>query len=479
MTLTGGIMRIYNSMTRQKEELTPLEDNHFKIYVCGPTVYDLFHIGNARPFVTFDTLRRYLIWRGNEVSYIQNFTDIDDKVIIRAQAEGTTPEELAEEMIEEYFKDADGLNIMRATKHPRATESIDDIIHLISILFEKGFAYTTDDGVYFSIDQYPSYGKLSGHKLDDLIAGASERVSELEGKRNPLDFALWKFKKEGEPFWESPWGDGRPGWHIECSAMSLANLGETVDIHAGGVDLQFPHHENEIAQSEAATGKPFVRYWVHNGFVNVNYEKMSKSLGNFFTVRDLVEHYPYHILRFFILQAHYRMPINFSDDLLDAAVTSWHRIVSSVDLLSFVANASERIEVDPVKERELTEEIATCRFNWQKAMDDNLNTADAIAAIFDLVRAANTAATSGAVSPETLLSARNTLVELLDVLGLDPTAEKEDEIPDDILTMVEERTKAKKERDFATADRIRDEIQARGFKVEDTPQGARVIRIGS
>ncbi len=420
-----------------------------------------------------------MIWRGNEVSYIQNFTDIDDKVIIRAQAEGTTPEELAEEMIEEYFKDADGLNIMRATKHPRATESIDDIIHLISILFEKGFAYTTDDGVYFSIDQYPSYGKLSGHKLDDLIAGASERVSELEGKRNPLDFALWKFKKEGEPFWESPWGDGRPGWHIECSAMSLANLGETVDIHAGGVDLQFPHHENEIAQSEAATGKPFVRYWVHNGFVNVNYEKMSKSLGNFFTVRDLVEHYPYHILRFFILQAHYRMPINFSDDLLDAAVTSWHRIVSSVDLLSFVANASERIEVDPVKERELTEEIATCRFNWQKAMDDDLNTADAIAAIFDLVRAANTAATSGAVSPETLLSARNTLVELLDVLGLDPTAEKEDEIPDDILTMVEERTKAKKERDFATADRIRDEIQARGFKVEDTPQGARVIRIGS
>ncbi len=470
-------MRIYNSMTRQKEELTPLEDNHFKIYVCGPTVYDLFHIGNARPFVTFDTLRRYLLWLGNKVSYIQNFTDIDDKVIIRAQAEGISTTELADQMIDEYYKDADGLNIMRATMHPRATESIDDIIRLISVLVDKGFAYTTDDGVYFSIDQYPQYGKLSGHNLEDLIAGASERVSELEGKRNPLDFALWKFKKEGEPFWPSPWGEGRPGWHIECSAMSLANLGETIDMHAGGVDLTFPHHENEIAQSEAATGKPFVRYWVHNGFVNVNYEKMSKSLGNFFTVRDLVKHYPYHILRFFILQAHYRMPVNFSDDLLDAAVTSWQRIVSSVDHLEFVAKASEGIEIDPAMDQDLVEEIAACRFNWQKAMDDDLNTADAIAAIFELVRAANTASASGAVSPETLLSARETLIELLGVLGLDPTAKEGEDIPEEILAMVEERTKAKKDRDFASADRIRDEILAKGFKVEDTPQGVRVIPI--
>jgi len=464
-------------MTRQKEELTPLEDNHFKIYVCGPTVYDLFHIGNARAFITFDTLRRYLLWLGYEVSYIQNFTDIDDKVILRAQTEGITTKELADKMIVEYFKDADGLNIMRATMHPRATESIGDIIHLIAMLQDKGYAYTTNDGVYFSIDRYPAYGRLSGHNLDDLIAGASERVSELEGKRNPLDFALWKFKKEGEPFWPSPWGEGRPGWHIECSAMSLANLGETIDIHAGGVDLTFPHHENEIAQSQAATGKPFVRYWVHNGFVNVNYEKMSKSLGNFFTVRDLADRYPYHILRFFILQAHYRMPVNFSDDLLDAAVTSWQRIVSCVDHLDFVAKASEDTETDSVKDQDLAEEIAACRFNWQKAMDDDLNTADAIAALFELIRASNSASASGVVSSKTLLSARDTLIELLGVLGLDPMAKKDGGIPMEILAMAEERLKAKKARDFATADKIRNEILARGYKIEDTPQGVRIIAV--
>ncbi|HZK41747.1 MAG TPA: cysteine--tRNA ligase, partial [Clostridia bacterium] len=319
-------MQIYNSLTRQKEELTALEPGHFKIYVCGPTVYDLFHIGNARPFVVYDTLRRYLLWLGHQVTYVQNFTDIDDKVIVRARTEGISSQALADQMIEEYFHDADALNVMRASVHPRATESIDDIIRLVSMLMDKDHAYVTHDGVYFSIDSFPDYGKLSGHNLEDLIAGASERVAETEGKRNPLDFALWKFKKEGEPAWPSPWGEGRPGWHIECSAMSLANLGETIDIHAGGVDLTFPHHENEIAQSEAATGKPFVRYWVHNGFVNINYEKMSKSSGNFFTVRDLATRYSYPIIRFFILQAHYRMPINFADDLLDAAVTSWKRV---------------------------------------------------------------------------------------------------------------------------------------------------------
>ncbi|HHX30448.1 MAG TPA: cysteine--tRNA ligase [Clostridiaceae bacterium] len=468
-------MQIYNSMTRQKEALTPLEKDHFKIYVCGPTVYDYFHLGNARPFVVYDTLRRYLLWLGNKVTYVQNFTDIDDKVILRAHADGISSRELADRMIEEYFRDADALNIMRASVHPRATESIDDIIGLVQTLVDKGHAYVAPDGVYFSIDTFPDYGKLSGHNLDDLIAGASERVSETEGKRNPLDFVLWKFKKEGEPFWPSPWGDGRPGWHIECSAMSLKNLGKTVDIHAGGVDLTFPHHENEIAQSEAATGKPFVRYWVHNGFVNVNYEKMSKSIGNFFTVRDLTERYPSHILRFFILQAHYRMPINFSDDLLDAAMTGWQRITSSVAHLAFVAEASKDLPAGSTEEEDLRNAVTTARYKWKEAMDDDLNTADAIAVLFDLVRAANTASASGRVSAITLLDARDTLIELFGVLGLDPAAGEDEEIPADIMALADERTRAKEARDYARADALRDQIQAMGYKIEDTPQGVRVL----
>jgi len=468
-------VKIYNSLTRQKEDLTPLESGHFKIYVCGPTVYDFFHIGNARPFIVYDTLRRYLLWLGNQVTYVQNFTDIDDKVIVRANKEGITSKELAETMIGEYFHDADALNILRASIHPRATESIDDIIRIVKILVDKGHAYVTDDGVYFSIDTFPSYGKLSGHNLDDLIAGASERVSDTESKRNPLDFAVWKFKKEGEPFWPSPWGDGRPGWHIECSAMSLANLGETIDIHAGGVDLTFPHHENEIAQSEAATGKPFVRYWMHNGFVNINYEKMSKSGGNFFTVRDLAQRYPYHILRFFILQAHYRMPINFSDELLDATVTSWKRITSSADHLAFVAKTAPDETTKSEEEQALQDALTTCRYNWKNAMDDDLNTADAIASLFELVRAANTAASSGDVSAPSLLEARDTLIELFGVLGLDPSDTQEEAVPSEIMALVEERTQAKEARDYSRADAIRDEVLAKGFKIEDTPQGVRVL----
>ncbi len=468
-------MQIFNSLTRRKEELTPLEPGIFKIYVCGPTVYDLFHIGNARPFIVFDTLRRYLLWLGYQVTYVQNFTDIDDKVIDRAQAEGIPSAELAERMIGEYFRDADGLNIMRASLYPRATESIEAIIRLIRLLQEKGHAYEAEDGLYFSIDSFPAYGRLSGHKLEDLIAGASERLGDTAGKRNPLDFALWKFKKEGEPAWPSPWGEGRPGWHIECSAMSLENLGETIDIHAGGVDLTFPHHENEIAQSEAATGKPFVRFWVHNGFVNINFEKMSKSKGNFFTVRDLAALYPYSILRFFILQAHYRMPVNFSDDLLDAAVTSWKRITSSVDHLAFVAEASKGEPTGSAEEGDLEKAIAACRQGWKTAMDDDLNTADAIAALFDLVRAANTAASSGKVSSATLLQARDSLIELFGVLGLDPAAGEGDGIPEEITRLVEERGRAKEARDFARADALRDEILAKGYKVEDTPQGVRIL----
>ena len=469
-------MRVYNSLTRQKEELTPLENNHFRIYVCGPTVYDYFHLGNARPFIVYDTLRRYLLWLGYQVTYVQNFTDIDDKVIIRARAEGISTAELAGEMIREYYKDADGLNIMRATIHPLATESIGDIIHLIQMLVDKGHAYTSGDGLYFSIDTFPAYGKLSGHNLDDLVAGASERLAETGGKRNPLDFVLWKFKKEGEPSWPSPWGEGRPGWHIECSAMSLANLGETIDIHAGGVDLTFPHHENEIAQSEAATGKPFVRYWMHNGYINVNQEKMSKSAGNFFTVRDLVEKFPYPVIRFFILQAHYRMPINFSDDLLDAAVTSWQRITSSVDHLAYVAAASKEIAGGGPDEEDLAKAIKTFRHDWKEALDDDLNTADAIAALFELVRAANTAAASGQAASDRLLEARSAILELCGILGLNPE-KKEAAIPDEIIALVGERSKAKQDRDFERADAIRDQVFSKGYKIEDTPQGTRVIPV--
>ena len=467
-------MRVFNSLTRKKETLTPLEDKHFKIYVCGPTVYDYFHLGNARPFIVYDTLRRYLLWLGYQVTYVQNFTDIDDKVIVRANSEGIPADQLADRMIKEYFKDADGLNIMRATIHPRATESIDDIIHLINLLMDKGHAYVASDGLYFSIDTFPAYGKLSGHNLDDLIAGASERVTETQGKRNPLDFALWKFKKECEPFWPSPWGDGRPGWHIECSAMSLANLGETIDIHAGGVDLTFPHHENEIAQSEAATGKPFVRYWMHNGFVNLNYEKTSKSLGNFSTARQLSEQYPYPVMRFFILQAHYRMPLNFTNELLDAASVSWQRISTSLDHLAFVAASAKGQPGETAEDQELIKAIAGCRYNWQEAMDDDLNTADAIAAIFELVRAANTAAASGLAAAGTLLEARAAIIELCGVLGLEPE-QKSQAIPEAITDLAEERSRAKQEGDFARADALRDEILSKGYKVEATPQGVRLV----
>ncbi|MGI6616735.1 MAG: cysteine--tRNA ligase [Saccharofermentanales bacterium] len=469
-------MRIFNSMTRKKEELIPLEPNHFKIYVCGPTVYDYFHIGNARPFIVFDTLRRYLLWLGYQVTYVQNFTDIDDKVIQRANTEGITTTELAERMIKEYFHDADALNIMRADIHPRATDSIDDIIALISTLMDKGFAYTAEDGVYFSIEQDPNYGRLSGRNIDDLMEGASERASYSDDKRHPFDFVLWKFRREGEPYWPSPWGEGRPGWHIECSAMGMAHLGETIDLHCGGVDLTFPHHENEIAQSECATGKTFVRYWMHNGFVNIDQRKMSKSLGNFFTVRDLAKLYPYDVIRFFILQAHYRMPINFSDELLDAAVASWQRINSSIDLLTFSAKTAP--ETASSEDETIFEEAVTrCLAEWQDAMDDDLNTADALAAIFDLVRAANTAVAGGRVSKKALLNARDALIERLGVLGLEPTANQETTIPQRILDLVAERTESKKNRDFARADAIRDEVLASGYKIEDTPQGARVLPV--
>ena len=473
-------MRIYNTASRQKEELIPLEAGCFKIYACGPTVYDLMHLGNARPIVTFDALRRYLKYKGYKVTYVQNFTDIDDKMIARARQMNITVRELADRMIEEYFHDADSLNVMRADIHPRATESIPAIIELISKLYEKGHAYVTDDGVYFEVASFEEYGKLSHHKLEDLEEGASERVTDVEGKRSALDFALWKFKKEGEPFWDSPWGEGRPGWHIECSAMSQKALGDTIDIHSGGVDLVFPHHENEIAQSEAASGKPFVRYWMHNGFVNVNQIKMSKSKGNFFLVRNLAELYPYEIIRYYILQSHYRMPINFTltddkdeDNPLDAAVTSYRRIRTSLQTLDIVAGSVAESGDEEV-DRTLEEAIADCRREWTEAMEDDLNTADAIAAIFDLVRAANSAAASEQASGALLRNARETIIELCHVLGLKPDEQEELIIPAQVKKLVDQRTQAKQERNFAEADRLRDEVEKLGFRLEDTAQGVQI-----
>lgn len=473
-------MRIYNTANRKKEDLVPLEEGHFKIYACGPTVYDLMHLGNARPIITFDTLRRYLKYKGYKVTYVQNFTDIDDKMIARARQQGISVKELADKMIAEYFHDADSLNVVRADVHPRATDSIPGIIDLISTLEEKGHAYVADDGVYFEVASFEDYGKLSHHKLEDLEEGASERVSDVEGKRSALDFVLWKFKKEGEPSWDSPWGEGRPGWHIECSAMSQENLGSTIDIHSGGVDLVFPHHENEIAQSEAASGEPFVRYWMHNGFVNVNQIKMSKSKGNFFLLRNLAELYPYEIIRYYILQSHYRMPINFSltddegeDSPLDAAVTSYRRIRTSLQTLEFAAETAPE-EGDKETDQALEEAIATGRCEWTEAMDDDLNTADAIAAIFDLVRAANTAAASEQASSALLLDARETIIELCHILGLKPDEQEELVIPAEVKELVEKRTQAKQDRDFEKADRIRDEIAELGFRLEDTPQGVHI-----
>lgn len=471
------MLRLYNTQTRHKETFTPLNNGQVKMYVCGPTVYNYFHLGNARPFITYDTLRRFLEFSGYHVSYVQNFTDIDDKMINRANSEEITVQELADRFIREYFYDADRLNIKRATIHPRATETIDTIIDLVQTLMDKGYAYEADDGVYFDVSRFKPYGQLSHHRLDELESSDREMSFDASDKRSRMDFVLWKKKKEHEPFWPSPWGDGRPGWHIECSAMIIKHLGETIDIHGGGQDLVFPHHENEIAQSEAATGKPFVRYWLHNGFINIDQEKMSKSAGNFFTVRDLAEHHDYLVLRFFMLSSHYRMPINFSAELLQAAENGWKRIQTCLDHTAFVAaHAPLKPEGEGIEAAaSLRNSIQTYRQAFVDAMNDDLNTADAIAAVFELVRTVNTAATVGGIDQETLKAATETLHQLLDVLGLTETKNEDDDgIPSDILELVSQRTEAKKQRDFARADTIRDEIQKRGFSVVDTPQGPKV-----
>ncbi|MBP5180601.1 MAG: cysteine--tRNA ligase [Clostridiales bacterium] len=467
-------MKLFNTLTRYKEDFKPIEEGHVKMYACGPTVYNYFHLGNARPFVTFDTLRRYLEYRGYKVEFCQNFTDIDDKMINRAKEEGVTVKDIAEKYIAEYYVDADGLNCLRPTYQPRATESIDAIIGIVQSLYDQGIAYVIEgDGVYYDVSKNEHYGKLSHYKLDELVAGGGERGASYEGKRNPGDFAIWKFKKEGEPFWPSPWGDGRPGWHIECSAMIKKHLGDTIDIHGGGQDLIFPHHENEIAQSECANGCTLANYWVHNAFVNVDGEKMSKSLGNFFTIRDIVAHFPYQVIRFFILTGHYRMPINFSDELLRAAQTSLQRITTCASNLKFNIEADN--EGDGSADEELLKACEEGKNSFIAHMDDDLNTADAITDIFGLVKAANTAVSSGKASKNALKTAYDTLSEITGVLGI--VLEEEEGIPSEITELVEQRAQAKKNKDFAEADRIRDLITSKGYSVKDTPQGPQVEKL--
>ncbi len=463
-------MQIYNTMTRKKEELVPLVPGQISMYACGPTVYNYFHIGNSRPFIVFDTLRRYLEYRGYNVRFVQNFTDIDDKMIRRANEEGTTVKELGERFIKEYYQDADALGVRRASNNPRATEHIGEIIALVNTLIEKGHAYATPEGdVYFSVRSFPGYGKLSGQNIDDLENGA--RVDPDEAKRDPLDFALWKAEKPGEPSWESPWGKGRPGWHIECSAMSMSILGETFDIHGGGQDLIFPHHENEIAQSEAATGHPFARYWMHNGYINVDNQKMSKSLNNFFTVRDIANEFDLEAVRMFMLAVQYRNPVNFSRDMILQAQSALERLRTAKERLAEAKFASAETAEDAA----FVAQLAEFKTRFNEAMDDDLNTADAIGVLFDFARAANTFVTEprGKAAVEAGLQLFS---ELTGVLGL-LTQQKAEEFPQEALALLEERQAVRKAKNFARADEIRDALKNMGFTVEDTANGPKLKKL--
>ena len=463
-------MKIFNSQTRTKEEFVPVTPGEVHIYSCGPTVYDFFHIGNARPFIMFDLLRRYFEWRGYKVKFVQNFTDIDDKMIKRANEEGITVKELGDRFIQEYYTDAAGLGVRPATVHPRATEHIGDIIGLIRKLEKKGFAYEVNGDVYFDTEQDRDYGKLTGQNLEDLEMGA--RIDVDETKRHPMDFALWKAQKPGEPAWPSPWGMGRPGWHIECSAMSMKYLGETIDIHCGGKDLLFPHHENEVAQSECATGKPFVHYWMHNGHINVDGEKMSKSLGNFFTVRDIAKHYDLEAVRMFMISAHYRSPVNFSDKMIEQAQTALERLYNARDNWIY---ALDHAQDRPLNEQEaaFVEQLPKFREAFIEDMDDDLNTASAIGRLFDLVKQGNTVI-SADTARSAISAALDLLNELTGVLGI--LRRENDAIPEEIQQLVEQRTAARAAKNWAESDRLRDEIAAKGFVVEDTREGAKVKR---
>lgn len=464
-------MKLYNTMSKQKEEFVPLEEGKVKMYVCGPTVYNFIHIGNARPMIVFDTVRRYFEYKGFDVNFVSNFTDVDDKIIKKANEEGVTAEEISKRYIAECKKDMDGMNVKPATKNPLATEEIAGMVEMIQSLIDKGYAYEKNGTVYYRTRQFKEYGKLSHKNLDDLRSGnRSLLVSGEDEKEDPLDFVLWKPKKEGEPAWESPWSEGRPGWHIECSEMSKKYLGEQIDIHAGGEDLVFPHHENEIAQSEAANGKEFAKYWLHNAFLNIDNRKMSKSLGNFFTVREISEKYDLQVLRFFMLSAHYRSPLNFSSDLMEAAKSGLDRIITATDNLKFLADNAKTDTLTNNEEDALTKTqdyVAA----FEKAMDDDFNTADAIAAIFDLVKYANTTA-NGDSSKAYVTALYELIVKLADVLGI--VVEKKEELLDaDIEALIQERQAARKERNFARADEIRDELLAKGIILEDTREGVK------
>lgn len=459
-------MKILNTLTRRKEEFKPINEGKVGIYVCGPTVYDYIHIGNARPMIVFDTLRRYLEYKGYEVNYVSNFTDVDDKIIKRANAEGVDASVISERYIAEVKKDMAALNVREATTHPKATEEIPDMIEMVKTLIEKDYAYEVNGTVYFRTRKFKDYGKLSKKNIDDLRSGNRDLlVSGIDEKEDPLDFVLWKPKKEGEPSWPSPWGDGRPGWHLECSVMSKKYIGDVIDIHAGGEDLIFPHHENEIAQSEAANGTEFARYWMHNGFLKINNEKMSKSLGNFFTVREIAEKYPLQVIRFFMLSAHYRSPLNFSAELVEASKNGLERILTAVDRLKSINGTDGDVD------KSVADEMDAFVKKYEDAMDDDLNTADAISVIFELVKYANVNVTEES-SKATVELVLNTIKKLCDILGI-ITEKKEEILDSDIEALIEERQAARKAKNFARADEIRDQLSSMGIILEDTREGVK------
>ena len=458
-------MKIFNTLTRTKQELKTIEPGVLKVYACGPTVYNFIHIGNARPLCVFDVLRRYMEYRGYDVKFVQNFTDIDDKIIRRANEEGLTYKEVSEKYIEEFWKDAKGMNVREATVHPKATENIDEIINIISTLIEKGYAYAVDGDVYFSPKKFDEYGKLSHQPLEELEAGARINVEEI--KHEPMDFALWKGAKPGEPYWESPWGHGRPGWHIECSAMVRRYLGTTIDIHCGGQDLIFPHHENEIAQSECCNGASFANYWMHNGYINVDNVKMSKSLGNFFTVRDVAEKYGYEPVRYFLISSHYRSPINYNTEIIEQCKASLERLYTCRNNLDFALENA----VDGELDNSFNDNVHGRIQQFITAMDDDMNTADAIAAVFELVRDINTVIAAGA-NKATLELAAKAFDELTDVLGIVYNRSKAS-LDDEVEELIAQRAQARKDKNWALADEIRDKIKAMGIVLEDTPQGVK------
>ena len=462
-------MKIFNTLSREKEELKPIKEGEFKIYACGPTVYNFIHIGNARPLCVFDVLRRYLEYRGNKVNFVQNFTDIDDKIIRRANEEGATFKDISEKYIEEFWVDAKGMNVREATTHPKATETMDEIISIVNGLVEKNFAYEVNGDVYFSTKKFDEYGKLSHQPLEDLEAGARINVGEV--KREPMDFALWKSAKPGEPYWESPWGHGRPGWHIECSAMVRKFLGETIDIHCGGQDLIFPHHENEIAQSECCNGAPFAKYWMHNGFITVDKVKMSKSLGNFFTVRDVANQYGYEPIRYLMISCQYRSPINYSFDAIEQCKASLERLYTCRNNMDFaLKNATEAAGE---KDAEIIAAIDSKKDKFIEAMEDDLNTGEALGAIFELVKEINLNVNDGVQSKALVEYAVKIFDELMNVLGLLYNRNAEKSLDDEIEALIQARNDARKAKNWAEADRIRDELKAQGIVLEDTPQGVK------